>query len=120
MSYQVGSQCFATPADAAGAACAQFVPSTSLSQDGTVIRNLTCSSPQADGSLVLNVASTLLSDGSQSTLSRVVVPAYPSCVQQDYVDASLLVFAALLSAVCVPYSLWLVYRFVNFGARNQE
>lgn len=102
MALQVGFWCYATQADAAAAACAAVVPSTTVS-GGSVV-TLSCSGVSAGGNIVMQTSAVPV-DGSASAAVASVEQSvvFQPCVQPDYVSALELVFAAVLSAWAMWY-----------------
>jgi hypothetical protein len=118
MSVQVGSYCYATTADAAGAACSIFVPITTIGSD-EVVRTLSCAGNNGDA-LQIVLTKTHPTSGYLGDTWMTQYMTYPPCTEQLKTDAYLAIFGAALSAVVICYSLWRVYRLVTTSARNQE
>jgi hypothetical protein len=103
VSLQVGSSCYASPADAGRAACSQFSPM--LHVGDTTARTITCTSADAStGALNLKIVSTDLASSAVSVTTTQQLQDYPPCVQQDYIDSLEVVAGAFLG-------LWALYYF---------
>lgn len=104
MSLQVGLACYATPAQAGGAACSNFTPVTTLVADGTILRTVSCGSADPDsGALNLTVTSSPVAGGSSSAVVVQQVLEYPDCQYAAYADAWKVVFGAVLGLVVMVY-----------------
>jgi hypothetical protein len=122
MSLQVGSACFANPVDAGAAACSAFLPVSAVSADGSQVRTVSCGSADpSTGALILNVATVGTTSGATSTSSTVSqLQAFPSCTQQDYVDAYQSIFLAVLGVLAVCLGPWWLHRILTTNARLVE
>lgn len=116
MSYQVGAACYATVVDAGSAACAAYAPVSTLIQDGTVVRTVSCFSADAStGALNFQISSTPV-DGSASTIATVSQAiSFPVCSQGDYVAAAEVVAAAMLAAWAAAYGLNAIRRYIDWS-----
>ena len=85
MSLQVGPFCYASVADAAGAACSSFVPVTS--QNGNIVSTTTCTGSDSSGNLLFQQVNTDTSTNISTVQNFSQLLAYPSCSQGDYVAA---------------------------------
>ena len=118
MSYQVGGYCYATPADAAAAACAGFSPVSQLI-GGTYLQTASCASSNETGGMLLTITNTPL-DGSPATTATIEHRIdFPPCVQGQVVDAYLTILGAVLAAFAVIYGLWKLRQFLNVNPRNE-
>ncbi len=114
MSYQVGLSCYATVPDAGQAACASFVPVSSI--NGDVLTSITCeSADSSSGALNLHVVLTSLSSGGSSFSTVQEIPAFPSCVNGDYLAASEQITGALLSFSVVVWGAWKVVSYLRWN-----
>lgn len=115
MSYQVGFACYADLASAGVAACNAFSASVVTVASGESV-SLACVSSDANG--VLTIARGVWAQGSIPTYSAVQftqTPVYAPCMYQDFVDAGLSIFVALL----VVWASYLGYKkiidFLSWG-----
>lgn len=113
MPLQVGSSCYATAAEAGGAACSQFVPVSSIDASG--VRSVSCVQSDAQtGALMLQIALTPTNGITvYSTISQ--LPAFPPCIESDYVQAVEQVFGAFLALWAICYGCWLLYQRLNWS-----
>lgn len=102
MSLQVGSVCYASPVDAGSAACAAFVPVSSIS--GGQVQTVSCgSSDSTTGALNLTVSSTNISSGVTSSIQISQLQTFPPCAQGDFIAAFEVLFAGLLGLWAMWY-----------------
>ena len=122
MTLQVGNACYANPVDAGVAACSSFAPVSSVSADGSQVRTVSCgSSDPATGALLLNIATVGTSSGASSSTVQVSQSvAFPTCTQQDYVDAYMGIFGALLGAFGVLFGPYWIWRLLTTNSRLVE
>lgn len=85
MSYQVGSFCYASVVDAAGAACSRFVPVTS--QNGNTVSTTSCTGVDASGNLLLSQVSTDITTNVSTTMNFSQMLSFPPCSQGDVLTA---------------------------------
>jgi hypothetical protein len=124
MSVQVGFFCYATPVEAAAAACASFPPVSTMTPAGDLVLTTSCQGVNPDtGALQLQIASTP-TNGTQSTYRTVEqLPAFPPCQHQEYLDAFSSIFWAFVTVIVVPYCLYKMYqRMLDFrnGQRGND
>lgn len=109
MGYSAGGSCFTTPHDAAVYGCAVTAPT--VLQDG------------AGGAAILSCESVT---GTVATWRRTEIASAPGtgialqaefpvapCMEQEFLDAGIVVFVALASAWVMVWGLWRVYRLVE-------
>lgn len=111
MSYQVGLACYADLSGAGAAACAAFAPVTSILSDGS-ISTASCSSSDATGALILQVATV---GATTSTTFRTLPVAFQPCQYGDYVDAGLTIFVALLVLWAALYPFKRIIDFLGWS-----
>jgi len=86
MALQVGSLCYATQADAAAAACASVVPTSSVV--GTSVVTLSCAGVNADGALLMQTSVSPIDGSTAAQVSEVAQPVvFSPCTQGDLVAA---------------------------------
>lgn len=130
MSYQVGSACYATLADAGAAACVLFTPVSSVSvvSKTTTIKTITCKSSSSSGVLNLLVStndSTISANGltysyKSSTLLVPQTISYQLCTEGDYLVAFELIIGSVLSFWAVIYCWNLIRNFLDSSRGDQS
>lgn len=114
MSMQVGASCYASSVDAGRAACASFDPVTTITASS--VRTVTCaSSDGVTGALNLSVSDTDIATNTTTITAISQLPAFPDCVQSDYVDAIGIIFAGLLSIWCIWICAWKLLSFLGWS-----
>lgn len=118
MSYQVGPVCYSTVVHAGGAACAAFNPVTTLTNDGTVVRTVSCSGVDQDtGALLLLVSSKAVDNSTETSTTMTQTVAFADCQYPAFVKAGMAISGALLSAVVIAWCWWKVADFINNTGR---
>lgn len=116
MSYQVGPVCFSSVGAAGGAACASFVPVTTLVMDGTVIRTVSCASSDLQtGALNLQISSKPVDGGTESIAYVSQTVAFPNCMHDAYYKAFMSISGAVISAFVICWCLWKVASYISHG-----
>lgn len=119
MSYQVGSLCYISKADAAVPACSAFQPVSSL--NGNILTTVSCSGVNADGSLAM-VRSVV--DASTSTAPVVTsfsqVLDYGPCTQGDYVEAFNSLLGPVLALAVACWGLWRMASYLGWGRADSS
>jgi hypothetical protein len=113
VTVQVGSYCFATPADAGPHACASFVPVSHV--DGSTLTSVGCSAANADGSLTMFRSSVDMPSGVETRGAFTLTPDYPACVQMDYVAAAEAVAGPMLAVAVICWGAWKFISFLGWG-----
>lgn len=113
MSLQVGLSCYADAVNAGEAACASFVPVSSIDASG--VRTVSCSGTDPlTGALQLNVAYT--PDGGTTIYTTISqLQSFPPCIQDDYLLAAEQVFGVLLAAWAIIYGAWKLKGFMHWN-----
>lgn len=120
MPVQVGEACYANAVDAGPAACASFVPVSTLHPDGMGVTTVTCSGANPEtGALLLAITSTKTGGATPTVAIIEQLQTFPACTLQDKVDAGIAVFNALLAAFALAIPAYLLYRFLNHNQREQ-
>lgn len=114
MSYQVGSLCYATKADAAVPACSAFTPVSSL--NGSLLTTVSCAGVNPDGSLsmVRSVVDTAAPAAPVVTTFAQVLD-YGPCIQSDYVEAFNSLLGPVLAVVVMCWGLWRISSYLGWG-----
>lgn len=120
MSYQVGWACFATLQDAGTAACTNFIPTTGFTGGGLYITNASCQFAGSDGSLQIKLSTALVSGGVPVTSFVNFPQTYQRCQYQDFVDAGLLIFSALLTAFFMWWGLYQIYKLLHWSRGDNQ
>lgn len=115
MSYQVGLSCYADLPAAGAAACSQFQPITGYTNNGMTITTSTCATSTALGSLQLKISTLPVAGGPAMVVYANQQMVYQPCMYQDFVDAGLLIFVALLSAWVVCWGTYQIYKFLHWS-----
>lgn len=111
MSYQVGYSCYADLPSAGVAACSQFTPVTSVTGGtGGAVVNASCLSSDDYGSLTLKIVSSPINGDTPSVSYNTITPVFHPCQYSDFIDAGLVIFAALLG---VWASCWGIYQLIK-------
>jgi hypothetical protein len=118
MSFQVGSSCYATQADAGAAACSQFVPV--YSQDATNFYSTTCASASATGALNLQNVTTKISNGAITTKLIAVMQSYPACIETDYLVAGETIAGALFGLWAIAYAGYKILSFLGWSRGQND
>lgn len=106
--YQVGMWCYATPADAAAAACAGVVPSSSVS--GASVVTLSCAGATPSGAMRMQASVAPVDGSASAVVSTVEAPVeFQPCKQSEWWDGAETVVVAAV-AVLVP--IW-TYRQIS-------
>lgn len=101
-SVQVGNACYASAVDSGAAACAAFVPVSSISSGQ--VQTVTCSSADANtGALNLVVTTTTISTGVTVTNNIQQLQSFPACNQADYVVAAEVVGSGVFAIFALIY-----------------
>ena len=120
MSYQVGSYCYATPADAGTATCSRFSPVSVVSSAGTHIISTSCESVNAEtGALLLRVATSEISSGAVSYQTVEQLPAYFPCQEQELWNFWLSLLPLALVAI-IPLGTWYVIHKFMISHRGEN
>lgn len=111
MPYQVGNSCYATLEHAAVAACAEFVPSRTVTSSGDLIHNF-CYRPSVSSAGDLNVYMQTYRNGvlAENISIDPFFNYYRPCTQTDYVDAAISIGVALLTLWASVHALWWLYK----------
>lgn len=114
---QVGGYCYVDASAASPAACAAFVPLSTLDSGGNNLITITCQSANVDGTLLMSKSVVPTSGGTPvvTTFSQSI--EYPPCVQGDIIDAVLAVFAVALVAGAL---IWGARRVLEQFRKYQE
>lgn len=111
MSYQVGSFCYATPADAGQAACARYEPVSGITAGGDAVIGTSCEGANPEtGALQLRVATTP-TNGSPTTYQVVEqMPAFAPCQYATVIEYFSVVIPFIVVALVLP---WFVYKKIS-------
>jgi hypothetical protein len=122
VSYQVGKYCYATVPDAGLAACAQYLPVSQLVPGGGAVKTVSCAGADAATGALQLFVTTSPTDLTASTVEGPIPHglAYMPCQDESYVNAGLAIFAAFLAVAASAFGLWMIFQWINRGARNQE
>lgn len=115
MSYQVGPWCYASPADAAVAACAAFSPATTVLADGGGIQTASCTGATPDGGLMIRISHTPISGAAATTTAAIHRIDFAPCQNDALISAGLQIFAAVLTAVVLCWSAYKVHAFIDWS-----